>query len=255
MTILFYSYRNMSSVAYLNGHVYTVNPRQPWAEAFIVDELAGTFTAVGNTQEIRGIARENGIITYDLRGVFVMPGIHDAHTHLLAAAMQKLNEAAISPDSNDHTLATNLKNAECLCSYAHVFGDWLVANFYAPDRFPDGQPDRKYLDEVFPDRPVLIRETTCHSILLNTKGLERVGYDLDNPTDPHAGAFIRRKGTMEPTGELVEAATEKAWVTIPLPSLHHAKKAILYGIHISHPYGITLCQEVSANSVYLHALR
>ncbi|KAL2801862.1 amidohydrolase-like protein 3 [Aspergillus granulosus] len=244
----------MASVAYVNGHVYTVNDQQPWAEAFIVDEDSGTFTAIGSTEDIQSISKANGIITYDLHGTFIMPGIHDAHTHLLAASMQKLNEVAISPGSNEHTLAMNLKMGECHCSYAHVFGDWLVANFYDAEHFPNGQPDRKFLDEAFPNRPVLIRETTCHSILLNTEGLRVAGYDIENPIDPHAGVFVRRSSG-EITGELVEAATEKAWMNIPLPSLQHAKRAISYAVNISHRYGITSCQEASANSVYMHAIR
>ena len=70
------------ALAFVNGLVYTVNESQPWAEAFIVSS-EGMFTSVGSTKDIRGQAETDDLVIYDLKGQFVMPGIHDAHAHPL----------------------------------------------------------------------------------------------------------------------------------------------------------------------------
>ncbi|KAE8321388.1 amidohydrolase 3 [Aspergillus sergii] len=244
-----------AAAAYIHGHVYTVDERKPWAEAFIVSP-SGRFEAVGTNEEILDLAKEQSLPTYDLKNVFVMPGIHDAHTHLLLASMQKLNEIDIGSGSTAATIVANIKNglSACACACAHVRGDWLIANFYAGGNFPDGKIDRKYLDDAFPDRPLLVRDISCHNIVLNSAGLERAGYDTEAQEDPPGGKYVRRPdGSL--TGELVEAATTQAWSRLPQPPVSYVKEAILYGIRMSHRFGITSVQEASANTVYLHALR
>ncbi len=243
------------AASYIHGHVYTVDEKQPWAEAFIVSD-SGHFEAVGTNSDILYLARKHGLLIHDLNNAFVMPGIHDAHTHLLLASMQKLNEVDIGSDSTAATIAANIEkgHSACVCAQSHVRGDWLIANFYAGDNFPDGKINRKYLDDAFPDRPLLIRDISCHNIILNTAGLGRAGYDTEVKEDPPGGKYIRRPdGSL--TGELVEAATTQAWSRLPQPPVSYVKQAILYGIRMSHRYGITSLQEASANTVYLHALR
>ncbi|KAL2785904.1 amidohydrolase 3 [Aspergillus keveii] len=243
------------AAAYIHGHVYTVNEKKPWAEAFIVS-ASGRFEAVGSNEEILNLAKEQGLLIHDLKNTFVMPGIHDAHTHLLLASMQKLNEIDIGSDSTAGTIAADIQRGQCVCAcaYAHVRGDWLIANFYAGDNFPDGRIDRKYLDNAFPDRPLLVRDISCHNVVLNSAGLRRAGYDTESKEDPPGGKYVRRPdGSL--TGELVEAAATQAWSSLPQPPVWYVKEAILYGIQMSHRFGITSVQEASANTIYLHALR
>lgn len=241
------------ALAFINGRVYTVDDSRPWVSAFIVSP-SGHFTTLGDDEDVTTQAREQKLIVYNLRGRFVMPGIHDAHTHLLSASLQQLNESAIGFDANEKTLAEKVKQGVCACAYAHVWGDWIIGNFYSADQFPNQKPDRQYLDDLFPDQPVIVRETSCHNILVNTEGLRRAGYDLAGTSNPHGGRYIRRENG-EMTGELVESAATKAWMSLPPLAVAHVKRAILYGIRASLRYGITSCQEASANSVYLAALR
>lgn len=117
-----------NSIAYYNGRVYTVNPTQPWAEAFIVSAM-GTIEALGPEQEILAIAAARNLVRYDLQKYFVMPGIHDAHTHLMIASMQALNESSIGFDCGPSDIGDRLKRGACACIYHNVAGDWVVGNF------------------------------------------------------------------------------------------------------------------------------
>lgn len=242
-----------NSVAYVNGRVYTVDPRKPWATAFIVSPL-GEFKLVGSVEEIRAVARRDNLVVHDLRQRFIMPGIHDAHTHLLVASMQKLNEADIGFDSNDQTIGAKLHRGSCACAYTNVMGDWVIGNFYAASQFPDGIPDRKYLDVQYPNQPVLIREVSCHRVLLNTVALAHCGIDEREPNDP-PGGYYKRRADGSLTGEVVEGATRDVWLSLPKTPLAHVKRCLEFAMQLCHRYGVTSCQEASANTVYLHALK
>lgn len=242
-----------NSVAYYNGQVYTVNAAQPWAQAFIVS-ATGIIEAIGTEEEILEIASSRNLIRYNLGQRFVMPGIHDAHTHLLLASMQAINESSIGIDSDASDIGQRLQDGVCACPYHNVAGDWVIGNFYQASFFPDGIPDRKYLDSIYPTTPVLVREVSCHQLLLNTAGLERAGIDPTNAVDPPGGFYVRRyDGSL--TGEVAEGAMSQVFSKLPITPLSHAKRSLQFGVRMCLKYGITSCQEASANSLYLHAIR
>jgi len=99
----FYSSKGSeNATAFVNGHVYTINDAQPWAEAFIVGP-DGRFEAVGSNEEICTLAQSRRLVQYQLQGKFVTLGIHDAHTHLLAVGSQRTGEVHISSQSVTRT--------------------------------------------------------------------------------------------------------------------------------------------------------
>ncbi|KAH7184469.1 amidohydrolase family-domain-containing protein [Fusarium oxysporum] len=241
-----------NSVAYYNGRVYTVNEMQEWAEGFIVNET-GVFEAVGSSQDILAIADKRRLVRFDLRQKFIMPGIHDAHAHMYFAGLAQMSEATLELEPNDAKIAEKIQKGHCMCSHTGERHDWILGNSYLPIHFPDNVPDRRYLDEIFPDRPVLIRELSVHSMLLNTTALERLNINDATP-DPLGGRYVRRAdGTL--SGELYESAMEKVWNAVPFPPMSHYKRALSHAVSICHSYGITSAQEATASTMELHAFR
>ncbi|KAI4949369.1 hypothetical protein J4E91_005108 [Alternaria rosae] len=112
---------------------------RPWVEAFIVKPY-GKLEVVRSNEDIKTIAKSRGLVQYQLQEKVIMPGIHDAHTHLLAAGCQRTEEA--------HTLASSIRSASWACAYSNVVGNWIIGNFHQASNFADGIPDRKYLDEL-----------------------------------------------------------------------------------------------------------
>jgi predicted amidohydrolase YtcJ len=201
-----------NSIAYYNGRVYTINEKQVWAEGFIVNET-GVFEVVGSSEEVVAIAMKRKLVKFDLRQKFIMPGIHDAHSHMYFAGLGKLSEATVELEAQDNNIADKIQKAHCMYSHTGERHDWIVGNSYQPFHFPDGVSDRRYLDEVFPDQPVLIRELSARSLLLNTAALERLGITESNPDPPGGGEYLRRSnGTL--SGELSENAMDKVWVQL-----------------------------------------
>jgi len=111
------------ATSYINGNVYTVDSSLPWAEAFLVN-VDGTFGAVGSTADIQKL----GTKVVDLEGQFVMPGMHDAHSHVLLAAQEQLFQAKLggigcSPDET-------VKKVEGICGFLPALGDgWELAGW------------------------------------------------------------------------------------------------------------------------------
>ncbi|KAF2856101.1 amidohydrolase-like protein 3 [Plenodomus tracheiphilus IPT5] len=240
------------SVAYINGKIYTIDPSSPWASAFIVSE-DGLFTHVGTTDEIQSIAKQHYLVTVDLKGQFTMPGIHDAHMHLLFSGLGLTSEATIKMDATHLDIASKVKEGSCACEYINAYQDWVLAAAYNNQGFPDGVADRKYLDELYPDTPVAVHGGAAHSMLLNTVALQRAGYDIENEKDIHAGKFFRRAdGSL--TGEMAETAMTKAALAIPMPDHAHVKRVLKHAIHLAHKAGVTSTQEASSNTALLQAL-
>src|SRR5262249_30435344 len=79
-----------TATVYKNGHIYTNDPAQPWAEVMVVQD--GKIMAIGAKSLISAYILERHASTIvDLHGAFVMPGFNDAHTHFGAAAADMLS--------------------------------------------------------------------------------------------------------------------------------------------------------------------
>ncbi|OCT45192.1 hydrolase [Cladophialophora carrionii] len=240
------------TTVYVNGNVYTVDPTAPWVEAFAVNE-DGTFGTVGTTADLTKVAKEVGAPVVDLKGQFVMPGMHDAHCHLLVASQEKLFEAKLGLDSDPEQTVKKLRDYASSCQHLETVGNWLIGNFYHWRNFKDKKPDRKFLDDAFGDQPVVIREYTTHNIFANTAALKAAGYE-ENPEDPWDGYYVRREdGTI--TGELVEGAAKRMWASIPKGTPESHVEALEYGVKMANRFGFTAVQEASANAVYLEAAK
>ncbi|KID98446.1 Amidohydrolase 3, partial [Metarhizium majus ARSEF 297] len=239
-----------NATAYINGRVFTVDENQTWAEAFIVS-AEGVFALVGSTDTVMAAARQHGMVVHDLHGRFVMPGIHDAHVHLLTAGLSHFSNIHLGLDEiMPMSEATDkLKSSSCGCEYAHAFGRWLSADVFRIKDF-----DRAHLDEEYPDTPVIIRAGAGHSLHLNTAALRESGYDLANESYPN-GAYVGRRPDGSLNGEVAELATTKALLACPKPPVAHVRRALKYAVHRLHQAGVTSCQEAATNTLMLSTLR
>ncbi len=240
------------SIAYINAVAYTMNTLSPRASAFIVSE-DGYFTHVGSTEDIISTAKQSRLVIVDLKNRFTMPGIHDAHMHLLFTGLGLTSAATIDTDHTHLSIAEDIKRGSCACEYMNAYQNWVLASAYNSTGFPDGIADRKYLDKLYPDQPVVVRGGAGHAMLLNTAALIQAGYDVENEPDAHGAKFFRRPdGSL--TGELAESAMDKVALTIPTPSRAHVKRALKHAIRLAHQAGVTSTQEASSNTILLRAL-
>ena len=185
-----------SNHIFTNGKVYTVDPDQPWAEAFAIKD--GKFVAVGSNEEISAMATENTVV-FDLDGKFVTPGFIDTHFHSVAAAILTAEfDTGDIPDNEGmyaalrEFAATQEGRTEPLVTYG-----WHLANF------PKEGPVKEDLDEIFPDYPVLFVRSDGHGAWANTRALEVANITAETP-DPTAQSYYQRDEDGNPTGFIEE---------------------------------------------------
>lgn len=228
-----------------NGQIYTVDESQPWAQALAVKGTRLIY--VGDDETARGYASASTQVI-DLQGRMVMPGIHDAHTHLLWAGLQLNYGCQFSSEVSMEEMLAVLRN----CAADHPQEQWLIAGLFNHKQFPQGKPHKSYLDEVFPDTPIYLREGTFHHALVNTRALEIARID-ENTIAPYGGE-IRKDAAGELTGELVETATELVNPYLPVISAERNLDALRWAVGVNNQYGITSVQEASAHLPTLETL-
>ena len=193
------------TTAFVHGHIYTANPAAPWAQAVLVD--GARIIAVGSDRAI--LARRRAATrTIDLAGRTVIPGIVDAHMHLLFGAME-LNgfnlsapERSLTPEHAEEFVAAVRGFAKAHPDQGILIGR---ADFSSQ---PPYSPTHALLDRAVSDRPVVIHNSTEHSLWLNARALALAGITDEPVADPEEERNIVRDASGHPSGVLFEAAQE-----------------------------------------------
>ena len=108
----------------VHGHIYTGNPKQPWAESVLVS--GSRIAAIGTDREVRSGAG-HGVQVVDLKGRTVIPGIVDSHAHVIYGgfALHGLNlstpERSITPEKPDELVRLLKEYAQAHPSDAVIF--------------------------------------------------------------------------------------------------------------------------------------
>lgn len=237
--------------AYVNGRFYTVTAQTPWADALVVED--GRITAVGSEQDIRAAAGHDAHFV-DLGGHMVMPGIHDAHIHLLFSGLKFKFEPRLRPGADSRQIVEDLKSCPCSGPRDMEGNEWIVGGEFFPPALGADGVNKEFLDEAFPDKPVFLYDYSIHHGLANSRALELAGV-RDDVQDPAGGRFIRQSSTGQLTGEMVEQARWPVMRSIPEYPERTGSEAVAWAASICHKYGITSVQEASANPQALQAFR
>lgn len=230
---------------YVNGKIFTLSETLPWAQAVAVDD--GRFVHVGDNESVEQFVVDETRVV-DLEGQMVMPGIHDAHVHLLLGGARAQFWCQMPPGPINDSFYESLKS----CG-DQIEREWLEVGLYIHDQFPDGIPHRKYLDKIFPDRPVVVMERTFHAALVNTRGLELAG--LTRESEPPPGGEYKRDASGELTGELIEEARA---VVAPFTSKFSDEErlvALKRGIEVLNSLGVVSIQEAGTSPEDLKVLK
>lgn len=76
-----------ADIVFMNGNIYTVNERQPRAEAIAVK--SGKIIFVGSNKDAKAYEAK-GTRVVDLHGDTVVPGLTDSHYHLMGVGEREL---------------------------------------------------------------------------------------------------------------------------------------------------------------------
>ena len=142
-----------------NGHVFTQNPELPWASA--VACKGEEIMAVGNFDDMDGIIGNDTQII-DLDGKYVFPGFIDIHRSPVLKTFEG-RYADLSECSSPEDVAEAIRD----WADENPDNEIIFGYGYRDDLKPeDGEEDEfsassRLLDEVCPDKPVLLLCTNC----------------------------------------------------------------------------------------------
>jgi predicted amidohydrolase YtcJ len=208
----------IADTIYINGKIYTVNEKQLWVEAVAIKD--GKFIAVGSNAKTEG-HKGNETTIIDLDGMFVMPGIHDAHLHFESAYQPEMLGDKMMRLGPEHDSIEKIQRAIKEYADANPDIEILFIEQLPLSLFPGNDPTNKFIDEVVPDRAVVMYGDQEHEVVLNKKALEMEGITKDTPV-PANGEIIKDSKSGEPTGLLKEEAAGK-WGVKHYPVLEREK--------------------------------
>ncbi|WP_200974234.1 amidohydrolase [Echinicola sp. 20G] len=198
-----------------NGIVYTVDRSFSQTEAFAITD--GKFIAIGSNDEILNSFNAPEII--DLKGKFVYPGLIDAHSHFYRYGLSLKVADLTGIDSFEKIIEAVKSHREQHPNQAWVLGRGWDQNLWEEKVFPN----KKLLDEAFPNTPVLLTRIDGHAAVANQKALEMGG--ITSNTNVSGGKIVLEEG--EVSGVLVDNAIDLVSSKIPPVSNNQAREALL----------------------------
>lgn len=180
----------------------------------------------------------------DVGDRLVIPGLHDAHLHLMFGSMYEtrsvnLSTAHSAEEAADlvETFAETRPTDEWIIGYGWDHTNWEKSAF----------PMKETLDRLNETRPTILFHAEGHYTWVNSRALE-IARITSETIAPPFGEIVKDE-TGEPTGVLIETASN--FVTpIALNFPPHEKEALLESfLSLSARYGVT-----SVNDLYASAL-
>ena len=208
-------FRQKADMIVHHAKIYTVNEQFSVAEAMAIRD--GKIIAIGKNEDILK-EYESDVMT-DAGGKTIFPGFNDAHAHFVgyALSLQKVN--LVGTESWEDVLHHCSDFAKSLPAGAWLTGRGWDQNDWTTKAFPDNTR----LNELFPDRPVILTRIDGHAAIANQKALDLAGI---KPGDKLTGGDIEVKdGKL--TGILVDNATGLVYSKIPSADDTQAKAALM----------------------------
>ena len=181
----------------------------------------------------------------DLNGKTVLPGLIDAHGHVLGLGLSLLQvDLRESKSASDAVSAVN--------AYAQQHSDlkWIKGRGWNQENWPSKRfPTAKQLDEFVADRPVVLTRVDAHAVWLNSKALEIAG--ITSETVAPDGGQIIKDAEGNPTGILIDNAMNLIEAHIPEPTASEKKQAFQLAFDHLLSVGITSVHDAGVPAVDL----
>jgi predicted amidohydrolase YtcJ len=222
----------------VGGTIHTLDPERPRAEALAV--AGGRVVAVGDGSAVLALRGETTAVL-DLGGRTVIPGLIDAHGHVL-----NLGKALRTVDLLGTTGAADVADRVRRAAATRRPGEWILGRGWDQNDWEERAfPTRELLDSAAPENPVYLTRVDGHAGWVNGPALEAGGVHAGTP-DPPGGRIVRGPGG-EPTGILVDAAEALVESVIPeADSIEAAKRfaaarehLLALGVTGVHEMGVT----------------
>ena len=190
-------------ILFTGGRVLTIDAMDRIVSGVAVRD--GRVIAVGDSAEVRAAVGPDAAHV-DLRGRALVPGFCDPHNHFSMTTFEPR-----SVDCRRPPLANKAAVLDAIAAAASgsPSGQWIWGLGFSqtePGVVTDDMLFRHELDEVAPDNPVCVMDSSYHACYANSAALTMVGVDRNTP-DPRGGNILH-DDSGEPNGVLWERAMD-----------------------------------------------
>jgi hypothetical protein len=222
--------------AFINGNIYTVDTKQPFAETVVIYENKIIYTG-SDTGAKKYIDSRTEII--DLHGRLMLPGFIDGHTHFINGGF--------------YLSGLDLRRASSTTEFKILLNDyvsthegkWITGGSWNHQEWEVKElPVKEMIDPFTGNTPVFIERLDKHMALANTLALKLAGITKDSP-DPPGGVIVKDPITGEPTGILKDNAMPLIYTVIPGQSEMELTEAALAALNEAKRFGVTGIHDIS----------
>lgn len=227
-----------------NGKIWTVNPKQPEAQAMAV--WHGRILALGSDADVAPLIGA-GTKVIDLAGKRVVPGFHDCHVHLLNGG-RRLSEVSLKDAADEAEFGRRLSEYSAKLPRDR----WMLGGGWDHDRALNGVlPTAELIDKYVPNRPVYLNRYDGHMAIVNSVVLKLAGITAATK-DPPGGVIYRKPGTQLPTGLLRDNAMGLIGRHIPAISAEEILESVQAGLAEARRFGVTSIEDMDGSGASGH---
>jgi len=227
-----------------NARIYTLDGAGTIADTLVVRE--GRIAFVGRRADVNP---DVGEAVLDLDGRAVLPGLVDAHGHLMHLARGRL-----SFDARGFAAEEDIARRVGERAAVRPPGEWITGRNWDQNLWPSRAfPTKASLDRTTPEHPVALVRIDGHATWANSAALASAGIDRHTP-DP-SGGIIARDARGEITGLLIDTAQSLLQAVVPRPSDEQFDRAVGECIADCLATGLTGIHEMGAELYALASYR
>jgi predicted amidohydrolase YtcJ len=204
-----------------------------WVEAMAV--RGGRVVAAGTRDQVEATARNSTRRLVLPPDSVALPGLTDAHVHLL--------EGSLGAEQANLSGTTSLDDALAIVARLHATlppDAWLEGGGWDPNAWGTW-PTAAHLERVAPGRRVSLWAHDHHALLASPAALAEAGIDAATP-DPPGGSIRRDAGA--PTGVLHEHASRLVTARIPPPDADRVDRAVVRWLRVFVAHGVVAVQDM-----------
>ncbi|HRO27461.1 MAG TPA: amidohydrolase, partial [Luteimonas sp.] len=234
------------------ARIHTSDPATPTVAAMVWDE-SGRILAVGDAGDLA--ARHPRARRIDLGDATVIPGLIDAHAHIVGLGLALTRVDLVGTGSKQEILDRLQAFEQDLPP-----GEWLLGGGWDQNDWPEKAfPNAADLDAAFPERPVWLRRVDGHAGWLNSAALRAVaarpqGAALLAEGQPDGGLIVR-DADGRPTGVFVDEAERLVDAVVPAMDQADADRALALALEAAVRNGLTGVHDMGTSRTDFEQLR
>ncbi|NND00241.1 MAG: amidohydrolase [Gammaproteobacteria bacterium] len=193
-------------------------------------DKAGQITGVYDADEIPS---DTGLKRIDGKGTTMLPGLIDAHGHVLSYGQAVSRVDLVGTTSRQQAV-------ERIKTYVEKNPDqpWVLGRGWNQELWSDTSfPTSADLDDIETEQPIWMGRIDGHAAWANLAAMKAAGIDRNTP-DPHGGRILR-DADGNATGVFIDTAMDLVSEKIPAPTVQQDKRALQLALQRLASLGLT----------------